>query len=58
MLDRLPGTATRSRPTERDFAEAALRAAESGDVAVALEQVAAALSFDPASTSHHALLGA
>ncbi|GAB4213843.1 MAG: hypothetical protein OHK0013_38060 [Sandaracinaceae bacterium] len=40
------------QPSEGDYAEAARRALARGEVALALEQIGAALSFDPTATQH------
>lgn len=42
--------------TEAEYAAAAQSAAERGDLPLALEQIAAALSFDPESSAHRAIL--
>ena len=54
MLDR--PQSSEPLATEAEYAAAAQDAAERGDLALALEQIAAALSFDPESAAHRAIL--
>jgi hypothetical protein len=54
MLDRPQSSAPLA--TEAEYTAAAQDAAERGDLPLALEQIAAAFSFDPESAAHRALL--